>query len=106
MKTLFALLSLAIVSPAVAETLPCLAGDANVTLGKLMAASGEVPVLKFEIDTGAEPWPAMIIGKPDGTFSVVVLMHGMTCVMAVGHGMAPAAKDVLFPAAELPGKPS
>lgn len=88
------------------NSLPCLVGNPNEVLGKLIAASGEKPLLKFEIETGAEPWPAMIIAKSDGTFSIAVLMHGMACIMAVGHGLAPATVDQLFPVAVLPGKPS
>lgn len=89
-------------SLAAANGLPCLVGNPDETLGKLLASSGQQPVLRFEIETGADPWPAMIIGKPSGEFSIVVLMHGMTCLMAVGHGLVPAAKDAVF----APEKPS
>lgn len=104
MRSLIAfVLSLAIVSPASAGTLSCLVGEPNAMLSVLMQASGQIPVLKLEL--GDDSLPAILLGKPDGAFSIVVLLHGRTCVFALGHGMAPAAKDWLFPV-ELPGKPS
>lgn len=79
----------AFASPAFAEV--CMIGVAQDTLATWLRQTGQVPLINMNVTiSDTESLQAMIAVAPDGSWTLLYVNKGSTCVMAVGKGAMPA----------------